>query len=801
MKNILLHLLLFLSCGVFAAELKINNRVIDKGYSENANSWKFEKSVDLVSELPPAEFLISEKHIRKHPTSKHIRGYNGNITLMVKAPGKIKYLDINGTIANFPDTVVREAAFSYSFNGVDFVTAEKKSFGGKHGHKAVVGTKIDLPDNKGIIFLKFERFCKKGDRNGLYGNVLWQNFNIKLGGTFFSPDEKKASKDYSLQKAFPTGVFWAWERTEPNAKYAKMELWDFVEKNMQVMKENNYDTCWIIHSNAAQQPKILELAQKYGLRVLFNTDMQNFFYQGGSLDDMEQQADSTVARIGHYDSLMGYILKDEPGLWDLAATNHMYKVMKKADPMRDSISVVMNAQSIGYIRDSKLPVVCSDVYYFGSDNSTQLPHPQSVSMSEFTNAIGIYNTLAARYSKNHWFMGQMFGDVWGRNYFNGQKVVVYPGSYLHWRMPTEAESRWQIWESLRLGSKGLFFYVFHPGIPLEVPPEKASTKFEKYLVSRMDRYAKMAASWGNQKLTDKKIELDQQGGMLLLGGKPSKQMLATSAVNKIIRSNEKLLVERRKADFPVFFSDDSRTVAETFVSNDRYIGVVVNNDLDKKRIVNVLLPLNVKKVRDIGSGKELKISPANDNFQKIAIILEAGGGALLEAEFFKQPGMDICNESFDSQKVNRVIIGKNAEIIFHGNMAADENRSLRLKKDGDPNIPVCTLRGFSNAKRAHNTFTKNIGLKKGKYYMLVKGVLRSCTVKAATAAQKEVKTNTMHLKNTPKQSAAGNDGIIIADKDFFRPVVIPNNTTSLEFYLKNGYISDIQIWYVPEVQK
>ena len=128
MKNILLHLLLFLFCGVFAAELKINNRVIDKGYSESANSWKFEKSVDLISELPPAEFLISEKHIRKHPTSKHIRGYNGNITLMVKAPGKIKYLDINGTIANFPDTVVREASFSYSFNGVDFVTAEKKIF-------------------------------------------------------------------------------------------------------------------------------------------------------------------------------------------------------------------------------------------------------------------------------------------------------------------------------------------------------------------------------------------------------------------------------------------------------------------------------------------------------------------------------------------------------------------------------------------------------------------------------------------------------------------------------------------------
>ena len=801
MKKILCLIFISAAFCVFGADLKINNRIIEKGYSEKADSWEFSRSVNLINEAPPEEFMITEKNIRRHPTSKHIAGFNGNLTFMVKAPGKIKYIDINGTIANFPDRIEREAAFSYSFDGVNYITADKKSFGGKHSHQATVGMKKELPDNKGVIFFRFERFYKKGDRNGQYGNVLWQKFNIKFGGTFFAPDEIKKSAAKNIKDVFPTGVFWAWERTEPNAKYAKMELWDFVEKNMQVMKENNYDTCWIIHSNAAQQPKILELAQKYGLRVLFNTDMQNFFYHGGSLDDLERQADSTVARIGHYDSLLGYILKDEPGLCDIAATDYMYDVMKKADPIRDATAVIMNAQAVGYIRDSKLPVVCNDIYYFGADDSTQIPSPRSVSVKEFTNALNVYNTVSDRVRKNHWFMGQMFGDVWGRHYFNGKKVVVYPGCYLHWRMPTESESRWQIWEVLRLGSKGVFFYVFHPGIPLEVPPEKAATKFEKYKVERMDRYAKMAASWKNQKLTDKKFEIDQIGGMLLLGGAASKQMIATRDVNKIIRDNEKLLVERKKADFPVFFSDDAYTDTATFVSNGRHIGVVVNRDLDKKRIVNVLLPLNVKKIRNIGSGKELKISSADKNFQKVAIMLEAGGGALLEAEFIKQPGMSVCNESFDSQRVNRVILNNNAEIIFHGNMAADENRSLRLKKNGNPDMPVCTLRGFSNAKRAHNTFTKNIGLKNGKYYMLVKGELYNCTVKAVTSAQDEVKTNTMHLKNAKEQSVTKNAGITLADKEFFRPIVVPNDTTLLEFYLKGGYISDIQIWYVPDVKK
>ena len=59
----------------------------------------------------------------------------------------------------------------------------------------------------------------------------------------------------------------------------------------------------------------------------------------------------------------------------------------------------------------------------------------------------------------------------------------------------------------------------------------------------------------------------------------------------------------------------------------------------------------------------------------------------------------------------------------------------------------------------------------------------------------------MHLKNTNEKVDANGNGITIATKDFFRPIVLPKETTSLEFYLKDGYISSIQIWYVPEVIK
>ena len=213
------------------------------------------------------------------------------------------------------------------------------------------------------------------------------------------------------------------------------------------------------------------------------------------------------------------------------------------------------------------------------------------------------------------------------------------------------------------------------------------------------------------------------------------------------------------------------------------------------------MPLNVKNVRNLGTKKDLKISAHSNKFRKVAVMLEAGGGALLEAEFEKQIGLDICNESFDSQRVNRVMINSNAEIFFHGNMAADENRSLHLKKGGDNTKPVCTLRAFSNLKRPHNTFSKNIGLKKGTYYLLVKGELGTCEVRTVSAAQSEVKTNTMHLKNTADEKVVKSESSLLQNKEFFRPAVIPADTTAIEFYLKDGYIADIQIWYVPEVEK
>lgn len=800
MKSYFTLIGLFSVVALTAASFTVNNKVPEKGFTPGNTHWTYEQNINLGNgELFPAEFLIPAKSIKKHPKYSYIRGYNGDIVLRFAAPGRIQSLECEALITNYADGTQRRITAAYSLNGVDYTTIQSTTF--KAGNGKVSGN-VKLPVNRGFLFVRITRDLQKGDSNGRYGFVLFQKIKIKLTGLYQDKAKTAAkARSKSLKSFFPTGVFWAWERTKPNADFAKKELWAFAEENMLTLKQNGYNTCWFVNFPAKLQLKMLELAKKHDMKVLFNTDLLHIYYNGiGSLESLDELAARTVARIGHHDALLGYVLKDEPVMFDLENCNYLYDVMKKTDPERDSVAVVMNRQSLSYLRDSKMPVICSDIYYFGGDKSTQIPSPRPVSIHEFTNAFKSFGNAAELYGKHSWFMGQMFGDTWGRHWFNGKKMVVYPGSYLHWRMPTEAESRWQIWEALRLGTKGAFFYVLHPPIPLLVPPEKASTAREKKMVASMDGGAKWAASWKTQKLTDKTLEIDPGEGMFLPGGKPTPQMLATGPVMRLIRANESLLVNRRKADFPVFFSGDPKTDNATFISGDRWLGVIVNRDLDKKRTVEVLLPVNVKEVIDLNTGKKIPVASSGDSFRKITLPLAAGDGVLLEAKFISKPGMRFCFESFDQQQAHRVTVDpSNAEIFHHGNFCADENRSLRLRAKGNPAKPVCVLQGLSNKKSPVRTFTKNLSRQKnGITYCLINGKLNHAAVKSDVTAKQAEGENIMHLKNVKKTKAASGKGSVIRQSDFHQPFVVPRDTSNLEFYLgKKDHIEDITIWYVP----
>lgn len=792
---------MFCAAAVTAAEFSINNRIPATGFIGGNDSWKYEQKVSFANAVPE-EFLIPPKQIKTHKKHAYIKGFNGDLVLQIKAPGPVKTLEWSAIMTNFADKKVRKISLSYSLDGVTYKELAVKDFTGK---ATLSSGKITLPENRGYLTLKMQRHVEKSDTNGRYGFILWQEMDLKLTGSYSASAGSVAVQDRPkrLQEVFPTGVFWAWERTKPNAELAGMEFWKFVEYSMKTLKDNGYNTCWFVNINSVDdQVKVLALAEKHGLQVLTNTDLLHVFYGvNTSLDQMQLYADRTVARIGHSKALLGYVLKDEPLMCDIDTCGYFYDLMRKADPSRDSISVTMNRQTLSYLRDSKLPVVCSDVYYFGADDSTMLPSGKE-SQQEFTNAFNAFNLSAERHGKHSWIMGQIFGDIWGRHWYKDGKFIVYPGCYLHWKMPTEAESRWQVWEALRLGTKGVLFYVYHSYVPMMRPPEQASTPAELKLLAKMDRMGKTAASWKNQKLTTGTIELEWSSGMLHPGGKPTKQMQATAPVMKLIRANEQLLLARKRAEFPVFFPADTQTDVQTFRSNDRWLGIIVNRDVKKTRTVDVLLPRNVKTVKDLATGRNLKISQANAHFQKISLTLEPGSGVMLEPEFFKQAGIRCAKESFDHQTIFRMMINTNAEIFHHGNYGADEQRSLRLKKGGNPGEAVCAFIGISNPKTAVVTLTKNLTFgSKGTLYCLVNGKLSQGEIRAVIhgVEGKGEQANFAHLRVPKSGKLAPMNGKTIKKDQFHLPAVVPNNATALEFFLgPKDYIEDITLWFVPD---
>ncbi len=823
-----LCLLMFLAAGSYglananAQELTLNGRQTDFPVERDNQSWRFQYQRKFQDKdgfaAWGAELDLTPNAWKQHQQHSHIRGCNGDIRVKILAPGQVTKLSAQANITNYADSNSRVIGLSYSLNGYEYQPlGEETTFTGS----ATVAGEATLASHRGPIWLRLQRQYEKDDANGRYGFVLLSDFSFQLTGEMPTEATTDAAVlpalTYRLQDFFPTGVFWPWERTRPNAEYAGMELWAFVEHTMQTLREHHCNTLWFVNIGPGEDARhILALAEKYQLRVLLNTSMLSFFYGGiGSWEDIDRQAQRTVNDIGDFPALLGYVLKDEPLLCSVAQLSHFSRVMKKYDPLkRDSVAVVMNRQTQTYLEDSALPVICSDIYYFGHDRSTNIPNPASVSQREFRHALKGMNVVAARHGKHSWLMPQMFGDVWGRHYRRGDKMVVEPGSYLHWRMPTDAETRWQIWEGLRLGSKGMIFYVLYPPIPLFKPPaEVAPDSPEAKRVERMDRAAASARSWRKQPLTETEIEIDPGEGVLQPGGKPTPQMAVMGDAFRVIRQHDNLLNRRRAADFPVFFASDPETEVATFVDEEQpelRLGIVVNSNLESTRQVQVLLPPNVSRVVDLNTGRELAIAAATPPFQSCQLTLAAGDGVLLQAEFVRQnPGAMFFRENFAQHDQHKVKLNTDSvSIARFGNFGMFPFYGVSLTGSGEK--PVFTIENLTNPKSAVNTILMNLNStrEQGTVFCQLEGRLAGVRLYALGGEGEGQKTNVMHLQeenlDAAAATAAATQATLLQDRDFYQPVRLPVGTTTLQVFMdpeqKDALISNVTIWFVPSVE-
>ena len=815
MKKLFTILAVVLSAlALQADELMLNLKPVSKIIAVNGR-YNLQYSRSFISDKDKviSELSLNKGRFYTHKKHKHISGYNADYSFMLTVPGNLNKVAVETDITNFSDGRERILEVEYSVDGTVFSKLAPVVF---KGGNTVFKHTFDIQGKSDRLQVRFSRREKNGKSVSSGLLLLFRNISISVEGSTASvktaDGKKDAVQSYDLTEFFPIGPFWGWERTKAMADYCKMDLWDFVDNQFKLLREHGCNTVWFVNISGGESlKKLLKIAEKNDIKVLANTALLGNFYHGiSSLEASDNTARQHVMQFGGYPALLGYVLKDEPYLQCLENCSYFYQIFKKFDKKRDSVAVVMNRQSPTFIKESKLPVICTDLYYFGSDGSTQIPNGPAVSQSNFTENIRSLNRMSAMYGKTHWFMGQIFGSVWGKWYLTPDfKVVAEKGSYLHWRMPTPAECKWQLWEAIRNGSKGLFMYVMHGSAPFFTSFEQAKTdSAAAKRFARQEKHAKQAASWKRQKLTAERMTLDYNEGWVYPNGKPTPQMTAMGEVFRAVAPLKDFIIKKKFSDFPVFFTRDAKlNISNYEVEGAKRYGIVVNRDTGAKRKVTVYLPLNVSSVKDMITNRTYTLENSGKYFKEISFELPAGGGTILEADFVSEyAGMPVCHETFDQYSYHRVALTDNGKVATYGEFRIEDNRAVC--SNGNADKPVCILKNLSGKKSANNTFSLNVNTvskaANGTLFCMLEGRLNNVTIKAVHDDIASVKSNFLHLREETVEGKKADDKAAKSVTIGKNPVngeavVIPPGTTALEFYIGDNktFIDDIYVWYAP----
>jgi len=455
----------------------------------------------------------------------------------------------------------------------------------------------------------------------------------------------QSAKQSAVESVFVRGVYWPWERLDFVAKNAGLEKWTFADRLLaSLRKDFHCNLVWIVNIGLDDAAKMCDLAEKHGILILPNINpFLSMTYNGFTrIADVEAAAKEAARVLGGKKALGAYVLRDEPRSWHAAQMEEFRRAMLKADPTRPSIVVSMNLDTETYIRKTGFPIVCTDNYPFGGDRSPNIPSTVASSQSYYRGVVSAHARESIKAGKRMWVMPQIFADAWGPWWFDTKGcMVIEPGSYYHWRMPTVAETNWQIWEGVRTGCTGVAFYVlFGSGNTWDGAAP---------VPERMARQAEAVRKNG-WPLVAKRLETGAGDGMLFPNGEPTPQMRAMGETFGVLKTLEPVLLDMSPAPFPAVFAAKPFTV-NTFAASDgtRY-AVVVNDDVKTAREESLHFLPHTAKVEVASGGGTLALGAEPvGGLLAAPLKLPPGGGAVLKLSYGgKDPGLLLFEEDFST---------------------------------------------------------------------------------------------------------------------------------------------------------
>ncbi|MCX7969595.1 MAG: hypothetical protein N3B10_14065, partial [Armatimonadetes bacterium] len=428
----------------------------------------------------------------------------------------------------------------------------------------------------------------------------------------------KASPE-QLQK-FVRGVYFPFERLDWVAQKAKMGRWDFVDKLFSQLRHRyRIDAIWVVNIGTQDARQLCQLAQKHGVGVFVTPESVIWWRHLRGKEAAFKIAKHAVETLADLPSLWAYVLVDEARVWEMAQMENIRAELASLDKNRISLMVTMTGDVEGAARYTQLPILVCDIYPFFAPKSPNGPNTPASSRTYYITCTERLVELAEATGKKAWVMPQVFAEIWGKWHYDEQmNAVIEPNAYWHWRMPTIGETRWQIWQAIAAGAKGVVFFVLFPEPNDRKPDDPSEGPIPTDAIH---------PTWPR---VSEKLATNAGTALLYNDGTPTKQLLTISETFAFLEPHLELLW-RLKPCFPVAFAD-SPFRAKSFIDPDdgSAVVVVVNDDTDSERKSTVKILPPVEKVRDLIKGEDLTAKTDEvTGLMQVAISLPAGGGTIL----------------------------------------------------------------------------------------------------------------------------------------------------------------------------
>jgi len=417
------------------------------------------------------------------------------------------------------------------------------------------------------------------------------------------------------QFRFTTGVYWPVERLSWVAEKAgAADPWAFRTDLLKRLQDDYHcNAVWMVNGGTKHWQQLLPLAEQAGLKLWLTPEQAVWNRTQSKQDVIDQQMAAAVEALSPSPALGGLVLIDEARGPEMPQMERLRQAL--GDWAGRTAMVTMPRDTDEAAAQTGVPILCADPYPFFAPQSPNGPNTPQASQQYYRLVARRLAELAEEHGKTAWIMPQMFGDLWGPwHYDDDWTVVAEPGAYHHWRTPTEAEVRWQIWTAVAEGVRGVFFYVLFP------------PKNERAAGDPVTSKQTIGEGW--PRVTEA-FDTGQPRALLNPDGSGTPQSQQMADLYYLLRCHDRLLGEARPVDLVLAQADPPLTV-RTLVAPDVLLAVVVNDDLDEAASgrVTFAMPTNRVEVIDPATGPKAQVPQVEDG--GVMVHLKPGGGVILK---------------------------------------------------------------------------------------------------------------------------------------------------------------------------